>query len=90
VGEVVSTVLVKCGSHRARRKLYALVGKENAEELFSVDLDADRGLLRRRRRRETGHGGAFRIPAELETQAKAIVGVSGLRDGEDLMRCWKF
>jgi hypothetical protein len=76
VGEVVSTVLVKCGSHRARRKLYALVGKENAEELFSMH-------------RKTGRG-AFRIPAELEAQAKAIVGVSGLRDGKDLMRCWKF
>lgn len=69
-----ATVLVKCGSHRARRKLLALVGEEG-EALFS--------LLR-----ETGHGGAYRIPAHFETEAKAITGVSGLRDGDDLHRCW--
>lgn len=72
-----ATVLVKCGSHRARRKLLALIGSDNAEALFS--------LLR-----ETGHGGAYRIPARFEAEARAITGVSGLRDGDDLHRCWTF
>lgn len=71
----MSTVLVKCGSHRARKKLMALVGEENAEALYSL-------------RREVGNGGACRIPARFEAEAKAIKGVSGLRDGDDLMRCW--
>ena len=71
-----ATVLVKCGSHRARQKLLALVGGQG-EALFS--------LLR-----ETGKGGAYRIPARLEAEAKAITGVSGLRDGDDLHRCWTF
>lgn len=70
------TVLVKCGSHRARNKLYALVGRENCQEYFSL-------------RRQTGKG-AIRIPAEHEASAKAITGVSGMRGGEDLMRCWDF
>lgn len=69
------TVLVKAQSHRARRKLLALVGEENAEALCSL-------------RRETGRG-AYRIPAHFEAEAKAITGVSGLRDGDDLMPCWK-
>ena len=71
-----ATVLVKCGSHRARRKLLALVGEADAEALFSM-------------RRETGHGGAYRIPAHWEAGAKAITGISGLRGGDDLHRCWK-
>ena len=69
------TVLVKAGSHRARRKLAALVGEENMEALTSF-------------RREVGKGGAYRIPHEFEDEAKAITGVSGLRDGDDLIRCW--
>lgn len=71
----MNTVLVKCGSHRARGKLYALVGRENAQEFFSLS-------------RSTGQG-AIRIPAEHEAAAKAITGVSGMRDGADLMRCWE-
>jgi hypothetical protein len=70
------TVLIKCGSHRARNKLLALVGRDNAEALYSMH-------------RETGKG-AYRIPAEHATAAKAITGVSGMRDGDDLMRCWTF
>jgi hypothetical protein len=69
------TALVKCGSHRARKKLLALVGEDNAEALFSMY-------------RETGTGGVFRIPANMAAEAKAITGVSGFRDGDDLMRCW--
>lgn len=68
------TVLVKCGSHRARAKMLALVGRDHAEALFSM-------------RRDTGKG-VYRIPAEHERAAKAITGVSGFRDGDDLMRCW--
>lgn len=68
-------VLVKCGSHRARRKLLDLVGETEHEALYSL-------------RREVGKGGAYRIPAEFEERAKAITGVSGLRDGEDLLKCW--
>lgn len=71
-----ATVLVKCGSHRARRKLLALVGEADAEALFSLF-------------RSTGKG-AYRIPAHREVEAKAITGISGLRDGDDLHRCWKF
>lgn len=70
-----TTVLVKCGSHRARHKLYALVGRENAQAMCSM-------------RRDVGTGGVFRIPAEQGPAAKAITGVSGFRDGDDLMKCW--
>ena len=69
------TVLVKCGSHRARNKLTVLVGEDRMVALFSL-------------RREVGKGGAFRIPSVFEREAKAITGVSGLRDGDDLMKCW--
>ena len=69
------TVLVKCGSHRARQKLTALVGEENMIALFSLY-------------RNVGTGGAFRIPANFEPEAKAITGVSGMRDGDDLHKCW--
>ena len=72
----MSTVLVKCGSHRARDKMLALVGRDNAEALFSMHRDTGKGV--------------YRIPAELATRAKAVTGVSGYRDGDDLMRCWKF
>lgn len=65
--------LVKCGSHRARRKMLALVG-EDAQALFSM-------------RRETGKG-VYRIPTAHAAAAKAIVGVSGFREGDDLMNCW--
>ena len=68
-------VLVKCGSHRARGKLLALLGDAESEALYSLQ-------------RETGHGGAYRIPAEFADAAKAITGVSGLRDGDDLHKCW--
>jgi hypothetical protein len=68
------SILVKAGSHRARNKLLALVGEENAEALYSLS-------------RETGKG-AFRIPDRFEVEAKAITGVSGLRDGDDLLKCW--
>lgn len=66
--------LIKCGSHRARKKMLAVVGEDNAEALFSLD-------------RETGKG-VYRIPADVAAEAKAITGVSGFRDGDDLMRCW--
>jgi hypothetical protein len=69
-------VLVKCGSHRARHKLLDLLGDAKREELFSLY-------------RETGHGGAYRIPAEFADAAKAITGVSGLREGDDLHKCWE-
>ena len=69
------TVLVKCGSHRARHKMLALLGDAPSQAVFSM-------------RRETGHGGAYRIPAEFEEEAKAITGISGLRDGDDLLKCW--
>lgn len=68
------TALIKCGSHRARGKMLALVGRDNAQALFSLE-------------RETGKG-VYRIPADLATQAKAITGVTGFRDGDDLMDCW--
>jgi hypothetical protein len=68
------TALVKCGSHRARRKLLALVDEERAQALYSLH-------------RETGKG-VYRIPAELAPEAKRITGVSGYRDGPDLMPCW--
>jgi hypothetical protein len=68
------TTLVKCSSHRARQKMLALVGSDNAQALFSM-------------RRETGKG-VYRIPAARAREAKAIVGVSGYRDGDDLMKCW--
>lgn len=71
------TILVKCGSHRARHKLLDLVGRHNAEALFSLF-------------REVGRGGAYRIPARFEVEAKGITGISGLRDGDDLHRCWEF
>ena len=70
----MSTVLVKCASHRARNKLFALVGRENATGYYSLH-------------RETGKG-AYRIPVEHEAAAKSITGVAGMRDGDDLMRTW--
>lgn len=70
-----NTTLVKCGSHRARNKMLSLVGTENAEALFSM-------------RRETGTGGVYRIPADRADEAKTITGVTGFRDGDDLMKCW--
>jgi len=73
---MTNTVLVKCGSHRARNKLTALVGRESMIALFSLY-------------RDVGTGGAFRIPARYEREAKAITGVSGMRDGEDLHKCWQ-
>lgn len=69
------TAIVQCGSHRARRKLFNLVGEENAEAFYSFD-------------RGAGTGGIYRIPREHVAEAKAITGVSGFRDGDDLMRCW--
>jgi hypothetical protein len=53
-----STVLVKCGSHRARAKMLALVGRENAQALFSM-------------RRNTAKG-AYRIPAALAQRRLAL------------------
>lgn len=70
-----NTALVKCGSHRAREKMLRLVGRDNAQALFSM-------------RRDTGTGGVYRIPAELAPAAKQITGVTGFRDGEDLLKCW--
>jgi hypothetical protein len=70
----VSTALVKCGSHRAREKMLRLVGRENAQALYSLS-------------RETGKG-VYRIPAALAPEAKQITGVSGYRDGPDLHPCW--
>jgi hypothetical protein len=55
------TVLVRCQSHRARRKMLALVGEDNAQAYYSM-------------RRDVGTGGAYRIPAEHAATAKAIVG----------------
>lgn len=70
------TALVKCGSHRAREKLLRLFeDQRDAEALYSM-------------RRDVGTGGVYRIPAARAAEAKAIVGVSGFRDGGDLMRCW--
>jgi hypothetical protein len=70
------TALVRCGSHRAREKLKRLFDDErDMEALYSL-------------RRNVGTGGAYRIPAEYAAAAKAIVGVTGMRDGDDLMRCW--
>jgi len=69
----MKTVLVKCASHRARGKLYALVGPDR-EELCSV--------------RRSTYKGVVRIPRRYEAKAKAITGVSGYRDGDDLFRCW--
>lgn len=69
-----ATVLIKCGSHRAREKMLKLVGKHNAEALCSMY-------------RETAKG-VYRIPAAHAQAAKAITGVSGFRDGDDLQRCW--
>lgn len=70
----MDTVLVKAHSHRARHKLLQLVGRDNAEALFSL-------------RRSTAKG-AYRIPAHFEQHAKAITGITGMRDGDDLMKCW--
>jgi hypothetical protein len=69
------TAIVKCGSHRARHKLFALVGKENAEAFYSFD-------------RNVGTGGVYRIPREHAAKAKTITGISGFRDGDDLAPCW--
>jgi hypothetical protein len=70
------TALVKCGSYRAREKLLRLFEDErDVEALYSM-------------RRDVGYGGAYRIPAARAAEAKAITGVSDLRDGDDLMRCW--
>lgn len=69
-----ATVLVKAHSHRAREKLYALVGRENTQQFFSLH-------------RSTAKG-AIRIPSEHEEAAMAIVGITRMRDGDDLMRCW--
>jgi hypothetical protein len=68
------TALVKCASHRARRKMLTLVGEERAQALYSLH-------------RETGKG-VYRIPAELAPEAKQITGVSGFRDGPDMNPCW--
>lgn len=67
--------LVKCHSHRARHKLFALLGDANREALYSFH-------------RDVGTGGAYRIPAEFEERAKAITGVTGMREGDDLHKCW--
>lgn len=67
------STLVKANSHRARNKLLALVGPDR-EELFSM-------------RRNTAKG-AYRIPDRYAESAKAITGVTGMRDGDDLQRCW--
>jgi hypothetical protein len=72
---MTDTTLVKCGSHRAREKMLRLVGRENAQAFFSM-------------RRDVGAGGVYRIPAELAPAAKAITGVTGFRDGDDLHNCW--
>lgn len=71
----MSTALVKCYSHRAREKMLRLVGRENAQTLYSL-------------RRDVGTGGVYRIPAELAPAAKQITGVTGFRDGPDLHPCW--
>jgi hypothetical protein len=68
------TELVKCGSHRARRALLALVPADRALPYFSMHRDTAKGV--------------YRIPAAYLAQARAITGVSGFREGEDLMRCW--
>jgi hypothetical protein len=69
------TELVKCGSHRAREKMLKLVPEGRALAYFSM-------------RRDIGTGGVYRIPAAYLVQARAITGVSGFREGDDLMRCW--
>jgi hypothetical protein len=75
--EVVQvSALVRCQSHRARERLFRLVGEENCEGVFSMF-------------RNTNYG-AYRIPAEQASAAKALSGVSGMREGDDLMRTVKW
>lgn len=69
------TALVKCASHRSREKLYRLIGKDNAKPHYSMH-------------RDVGTGGVFLIPADRAAEAKAITGISGYRDGDDLAPCW--
>ncbi len=66
------SVLVRAHSHRAKGKLFALVGPFR-EELYSFH-------------RNLYHG-AYRIPERFEARAKAITGITGLRDGPDLHKC---
>jgi len=69
------TVLVKANSRRAAKKLRALVPSHLRQEYFSII-------------RSTGRG-AYRIPKELGDEAKAITGVTGMRDGRDLHKVWE-
>ncbi len=64
------TILVKANSRRAAMKLARLVGKER-QEVFSMY-------------RNTGRG-AYRIPKRFHATAHGITGITGMRDGPDLL-----
>jgi hypothetical protein len=64
--------LIKCGSHRARRKVFSIIPERNS--LYSF-------------RRATGKGVYLVTPDEFSL-VRDIKGVSGFRNGDDLLRCW--
>jgi hypothetical protein len=66
-------VYVKCSSHRARDKLFRLLG-DKPKGYWSFD--------------HGNHYGIFLIPADKLESAREITGVTKLRNTEGLMKCW--
>ena len=66
---------IRCNSHRARRRVNALVGEAPCYYAFA---------------RETGHGGCVKMTEEqarIVLTAK-IQGVMRMRQTDDLRKCW--
>jgi hypothetical protein len=68
------TVIVRVASHRARHKLYDLLGVSNLPWFWSW---------------EDGNNFA-EIPTDQLASARAIKGITAARPKGELMRCWKF
>jgi hypothetical protein len=66
-------ILIKCGSHRARDKIFSIIGKKKELCLFE---------------RSVGHGTFKVTKSEYEKVINAkIKGVSKMKDGDDLFPC---
>lgn len=67
-------ILIKCGSHRAREKIFRLIGEKKQLCSFA---------------RNVGHG-IFEITEQEYVRIKqiGIKGVSTTKTGDDLFPCW--
>jgi hypothetical protein len=67
------TVLIRVGSHRARRKMFDLIGRDVCRAFFSWERHCA--------------GGFYRIPERDLQRVLSITGITKARDRGDMHRC---